>query len=270
MFLQNREKLITMSTAINPRLTAQEHIEGADITADAWIPKQQGSASRADLFLYPFDEIKVVNEFLQKDWKYNNGETSGTLPFEIFHKWKKYPNEHFPYAGFTVALYNAEELTRIKHEWNVYTNWYYDISEKVVRPGTLVFFLYHGIPLQEQPFACVAFEDIEALKRRLTDCLPFEWNLTHWNLPALSNQEYWNQFIKLEDYGYFRTWDPERGGMVQNCWHVPLRTLADIATVTLIGAEDPVIKHNWRKLETLERTRYEYVARQANGRRILI
>lgn len=252
------------------RLTADERTEGADITADYWIPKESGSASRADLFLYPTDEIKVVNGFLQKDWKYNRGDTSGTLPVEIFHTWTATPNQYYPYAGWALALFNPEALTRKKREWNERTGYRYNVPEKVVRPGTLDYFLYHGIPLQEQSFAVIAFEDIERLKDRITNCLPFEWSLNSWTgIPPLSEAEYWNQYIIIEDHGYCRRWDPEKGGMIQNNWHIPLRTLADIATFTLIGA-DPDKGHRDAQIEELTRTRYGYIQRQANGRRITI
>ena len=161
-----------------------------------------------------------------------------------------------------MSLFNPESYSQIKKNNGA--------PDKVKRPGTLVFFLFHGIPLQEKPFACVAFEDIERLKDRICECLPFEWNVKNWmGIPPLSDSEYWNQFVKLEDHGFNRKWDPERGGMIQNCWHIPFRTLADMATVTLIG-KDPVFTHKSAEIETLMKTRFDYVKRQANGRRIVM
>lgn len=249
-------------------MTAEDKIEGADITSEIWIPR--GSVKRTDLFLYPTDEIKAVNEYLQKDWKYNHGETSGTLPFEIFVNWTNKPSTEYPYAGGLLSLFSPEELSRQKREWNMRTNYKYNVPEKVVRPGTLDFVLYHGMPLQEKPFACIAFEDIEMLKTRIIDCLPMEWNIQNWTgIPPLSDRLYWNEYIRLEEFGLNRKWDPERGGMIQNCWHIPLRTLADLATFTMIG-NDPVIGHRDSLQEALMRTRFDYIKRQANGRRIII
>lgn len=271
LFLNNRDKLVTMTTAIGARLNTAERAEGADIKAERWILKDKGSATEnaADLLLYPFDEIKVVNEFLIKDWTYNRGETSGTLPIEIFHTWVSDPSEHYPYAGWILALFNPELLSEKKREWNERTRYKYNVPEAVYRPGSLDFFLYHGEQLKEQPFACIAFEDIEQLKRRIMDCLPFEWNLENWNLPPLSN-EYWKQFIDFDNGGYTNNWDAERGGMVRNNWIIPLRTLADLATFTLIGDQDLDTERRYKRLQNLEETRLQYIQRQAEGRRILI
>lgn len=271
LFLQNRGKLITLTTAIGARLNTAERAEGADIKSERWVLTENGSATdnAADLLLYPYDEIKAVNEILTKDWKYNNGETSGTLPIEIFNKWSWNPSEYHPYAGWILALFNPELLSEKKREWNERTRYKYNVPEAVYRPGNLVFFLYHGEQLKEQPFACIAFERIEELKQRIKYCLPREWDLESWNLPPLTD-EYWKQFIDFDNGGYTNNWDAERGGMVRNNWIIPLRTLADLGTFTLIGDQDLDTEHRYKKLQRLEEIRLQYIQRQANGRKILI
>lgn len=271
LFLNNRDKLVTMTTAIGARLNTAERAEGADIKAERWILKDKGSATEnaADLLLYPYDEIKIVNEFLIKDWTYNRGETSGTLPIEIFHTWVSDPSEDYPYHGWAQAMFDPDGLSADKKQRNERTGYRYNVPEKVYRPGSLDFFLYHGEQLKEQPFACIAFEDIEQLKRRIMDCLPFEWNLENWNLPPLSD-DYWKQWIDFANSGYAKKWDPERGSMIRNSWHIPLRTLADLATFTMIGDQNIDTERRYKRLQNLEETRLQYIQRQAEGRRILI
>ncbi len=206
--------MVSLTTAINAEWNAEEHAEGADIKAERWILTDKGSATEnaADLVLYPYDEIKAVNEILIKDWQYNRNELSGTIPIEIFNTWYYNPSVSYPYAGWILALFNPVLLSQIKREQNERTRYKYNIPETVYRPGSLVYFLYHGEQLQERPFACIAFERIEELKQRITDCLPYEWNITDWTLPPLSRRDYWSQFINFENHGYTKKWDADCGG----------------------------------------------------------
>ena len=47
--------------------------------------------------------------------------------------------------------------------------------------------------------------------------------------------------------------------MIQNCWHIPLRKLADIATVTMIGETDPYTRHLDALQDALQRDRLQFI-----------
>lgn len=253
LFWQGRHSFTTHSNASGARLTAEEHSEGADITSNYLLPTFERSAEEAtQLFFNPHDEVKAVNGLLRKTSEYNHGEDTGTLPFEIFINWTDHPTTQYPYAGWILSLFNPGLYSRIKRDHNA--------PDTVYTPTTLAFFLYDGTQIgTEKPFACIAFEDIERLKARIVDCVPSDWNLTNWNLPALSEKGYWQRHIDFDNKGFSASWNPANGGMIQNCYHIPLRRLLDIATVTMIGETDPMIGAWTADQYYLQKARLDYI-----------
>ena len=63
------------------------------------------------------EDPKSVGDILRKDWKYNGGEESCTLPFELFMKWdkgkKNYWEQNSMY-GWVFTLYNAHDYAAMK------------------------------------------------------------------------------------------------------------------------------------------------------------
>ena len=195
-------------------------------------------------------EIKGVNDFIRHDMEYNHMELSGTIPFEIFHTWKS-----TAYFGSALTMYNVEQFNEEKRINNR--------PETGVEPGTLVFILFDGyVEGTEKPFACITFEDIPKLRDRLRKILPAEWNLDRWNMPKLYNREYWRRYINFDNHGLCANWDSENGGMIQNCWHVPFRRLADLATVTRID-QDPSISAYRQTDYNMHESRLKYIKQQA-------
>lgn len=204
----------------------------------------------------PYDEIKSINGFLRKDEAYNHNEKTGTIPFEIFHKWSWNPAPRFPYAGWILALFNPELLIEIKKKNS-------PMPTGAVTPSTLAFILFDGIEGEEEPFCCIAFENIPDLRRRIMDCLPSEWDLENWNLPDLTNKEYWQRYINFDNHGFSQKWDEGRGGMIQNCWHIPFKSLADLATVTMIGEDKINLSNPDPAQEIIQIERLAYLKEQA-------
>ena len=211
--------------------TSDEYEEGKDAKAfhtfSCDISKTTTNEEATLTEVNGYVEIKGVDDFLRHDYEYNHGEISGTIPFEIFHTFSDKA-----YFGWGLTLYNVDQFNEGKRAHNR--------PETGVEPGTLVFILFDGYEEgKEKPFAVIAFEDIGALRERLREILPDEWNLDEWNMPELSDREYWGKYIDFDNHGLCACWDTENGGMIQNCYHIPFRRLADLATVTVYGAEDP-------------------------------
>lgn len=263
MFYEGRHLFTTHSNAVGARITAEEYVEGADVTSNYLLPAFTRSAEdQKKLFFNPYDEVKAVNGLLRKDRKYNHGSETGTLPFEIFINWTDHPTTKYPYAGWILALFNPDLYSQIKKDHNA--------PDKVQTPTTLAFFLYDGDYRNqgsEKPFACIAFEDIERLRTRITECIPSDWDITNWNIPPLSDTEYWKRHIDFDNNGFSTegAWNPANGGMIQNCWHIPLRRLLDIATVTMIGESDPMIGAWTAEQYDLQKERLEYIKSYAWG-----
>lgn len=176
-------------------------------------------------------EVKTINNHLTRNdlwYKDNNGdhEPSGSVQFEIFHDWKRTPAED-RYQGWLFSEYNYEKYNGVKQQ--------HGRAETAATPDTLAFILMKN---NKEPFACIAFEDIRALLARLYKILPFnEWDLDNIGIPPATDTEYWKKYIR--DGKQQPAWSPDRGGMIQNMWHVPFRLIADLATVTMIGEVNP-------------------------------
>ncbi len=222
------------------------HIEGADNRAGilfVFCQKPESNTPTIKFIENGNDEVKATDRFIDRTAGYNHNEQSGTLPIEIINKWYDDPEERYKgYAGWIISLFNPELLNQIKQER--YRN------ERTEKPGTFAFVLFHGTWGEEKPFAVVAFENIEKLKARILECLPEEWDIEHFNLPNQSDTEYWSKYINYDKSGASVNWDNERGGMIQNCWHIPLKRLTDIATITMLGEEntEPSTDH-WNPIQ---------------------
>lgn len=195
-------------------------------------------------------EVKGIRHFLDRN--NDGGEASGTLYFEIFGRWMD--DRSKPYAGWTLALYNPDLLNEIKKAHNAITD-----AEK---PDILAFILFDR---EDKPFACIAFEYINKLTERLNECFPQEWDLKSFNLPPLDNAEFWRRYTN--ERGQYKHWETDRGGMILNNWHIPFRRLAGIATVTMIGDNDPNISGVSNKTsEALQQRRLDYLKAYARDR----
>ena len=169
-------------------------------------------------------EVKAINNYLTRnDTPSNNPDTSGTIPFEIFHSWPNRDNNltlDNLYAGWLLSSYNYLDINSIKRE--------HGRPERAETPGLYAFVL---MATNHKPFACIVFEDIRGLLNRLYLLCP---DPKRWGIPypddltPATDKEYWKQFDARNHY------DTKRGGMRNNMWHVPLRSLYDLATVTMI------------------------------------
>lgn len=230
LFLINQNALTKFTNGLKVRDTSSEKVEGKDIVRGVVLPGVFGMKTGVNTGNNTESkvEVKSVRNFLTRNGYMSKGimDQSGTIQFEIFGIWDK--DRAKPYAGWTLSLYNPEQLNAIKKLHNSPTT--------ATRPDILAFIL---VDEKENPFACVAFEDITKLVNRLNQCFPEEWDFNCFNLPSLADKEYWGRYI--DDKGKATQWDLKRGGMIRNMWHIPFETLAGIATVTMIGDTDPAI-----------------------------
>ena len=190
-----------------------EKLEGGDIGAGLDILGED-----------PHEEVKGFNNFLTR----NDTENTllSTIPFEIFHKWTGFDKM---YAGWLLSAYHPEEYCKIRDLIGNY--------KRAVQPGVYAF-----IPMGSDgtPFASIVFEDIPKLLNRLRELCPDaeNWGINDlWQLRPATDREYWGQY--QNNRGRKCWWDQKRGGLIQNCWHVPFSSLYDIATVTMINWIDP-------------------------------
>ena len=176
-------------------------------------------------------EVKAIRNHLTRDdlWmeQYKvDHELSGSVQFEIFHDWQSTTAEE-RYQGWLWSEYNYEQYNAVKQQ--------HGRPETAETPDTLAFILMKA---NKEPFACIAFEDIRALLTRLYKILPMkEWDIDNIGIPPATDAEYWKKYIRAGRQQ--PAWSADRGGMIQNMWHVPFRLLADLATVTMIGEVNP-------------------------------
>lgn len=222
-FLDNEEWLVDTLPDIFRRANPDEKEEGADGIGVSTI---NGNANK---------EVKAITNFLTRD--NDHGERTGTISFEIFQSWIPDHYENM-YAGWLLSAYNPDTYNVIKREreqlhFQRTGEWHYLGSAK--RPGRYAFILFDE---REKPLASVVFEDVPKLLNRLRLLCP---DTINWGIPnprkliPAADREYWNTWDSFPDKqkgkGY---WDREHGGMIYNMWHIPLATLEDLATVTII------------------------------------
>ena len=229
LFFDNQNDLIKYSQSVFATDKSVERIEGEDINRGFVIPNVLGNVGTYTHRTGTRAEVKAARHFLNRNGKWSQGEVdeSGVLGFEIFGIWKDDRSQ--PYAGWTLALFNPEQLRQIKALHHDQT--------KVEEIDTLSFILFDD---NENPFACIAFENINQLKKKLCECFPSEWNFEYYNLPSLADKRYWKTYI--DDGGKCNKWDKIKGGMIKNMWYIPFNYLKGIATVTMIGDHDPIIQ----------------------------
>ena len=176
-------------------------------------------------------EVKTINNYLTRnDTPKGDPDPSGTIPFEIFHKWVPKGKDRDInelkklYAGWLLSAYNFVDYNAIKEE--------HGREERAEYPGLYAFVLMGA---NRKPFACIVFENIyETLKKLYEICPdPDNWGIPNARtLKPATEWEYWAQF----DARYH--FDKYKGGMIQNVWHVPLRSVYTLTTVTLIDDID--------------------------------
>ena len=266
-------------------------IEMGDIASFPLLPNLLGNRNG-------YIEVKKQGGFLSadnNDMRYSAAglEASGTIYFEIWLNWLEDREKMIP--GWIFAMFDPAAYTSIRRE---------DRKKKeaegkqvsevtAVTPGVLAVVLTDE---NENPFACVAFEDIPKLLTRLYLLCP-DSDREKWGLPDIdgltpaANEEYWNQYTKYYDkrirqYHNIK-WNKESGGIIEVNWHIPFRNLADIATVTMIGSDpdpaeeyklavynaahpkNPEIKpHKYYGSEALIKQRLNAVKEAAQDRRI--
>ena len=83
-------------------------------------------------------------------------------------------------------------------------------------------------------------------------------------MPSLADKKYWGRYI--DDIGKAVQWDLEKGGMIKNMWYIPFKTLASIATVTMIGDADPIINGESNGIsEELQKNRLAWLNQTARN-----
>lgn len=106
-------------------------------------------------------------------------------------------------------------------------------------------------------FACIAFEDMDALKNRLLELKPDLWDFNNWD-------SIWKGKCKAKPE------ELDHGDMLLGRnWHIPFGLLEDIATVTMID-EDPIYTPMCTQDISTElfQERLSYIKRIANGRHL--
>lgn len=184
------------------------------------------------------EEIKGIKSFLTRDNDHN--EKGGTISFEIFHSWPTQYNDlklEDLYAGWLLSQYHPEEYCELKDLKGQH--------KKAVKPGIVPFML---LDPTERIFSSVVFEDVPALLERLKTLCPDPdgWGINELDkLRPASDREYWNKWDAFpngrKNEGY---WDQDHGGMIYNMWHVPLKSLYNLATVTIIKPDVDITKLN--------------------------
>lgn len=192
-------------------------------------------------------EVKYQRNYLTRD-NFQKYSLEGTIEFELFQDWKP-NNRNDMIPRWLPGMLDPENYTALRHQRFLDGKELTDV--KAVTPTVLICVLLRepeiergqqGKPkrdkegkvvtkerISNQCFACIAFENFEALKKRLLELCP---EPDKWGLNGIDKQEpateyeYWNKRIK---------WNDEYGAVYRNCWHVPFSKLEDIATVTMIN-----------------------------------
>lgn len=190
-------------------------------------------------------EVKANGQFLAQannDRPYTYLEPAGTLYFEVFQNW--YPDRrHEMYQGWMYSIIDPETYTDIKRKWQLYWQRQRKHVETVTaeRWGNFAMALLDG---RQEPFACVAFQNMDALLKRLRELCP---DPDGWGMDDILKQRpatdkaYWDTYMKYYDVAtrsyHNITWSRTSGGMIEHCWHIPLKSLADVdgVKITMIG-----------------------------------
>lgn len=203
-------------------------------------------------------EIKTIKPFLtQNNNSRNAPDEGGSIPFEIFHRW--IPNNYDAmYAGWLPSAYNSKEYNEIKIR--------HKRTERAETPGLYIYILMGS---DGKPYSCIAFEFVFALLKYLMEICP---NSEGWGIPdpntlkPAKDRVFWDQYDAWDHY------DRKYGGMVQNCWNVPFRSICDLATVTMIydiDIETELKNAKYKCPIDVAKARYEFLQKIAerDGRR---
>ena len=184
-------------------------------------------------------EVKAIRNktFLSRD--NNSEEPTGTVEFEmwsnVYSERGRVPREEWTH-GWMHGYIHPEEHTEELRRRNV--------NAIYTRPSELVFIHYEDADA-DKPYAAIAFDNFDILLERLKELSP--WSLDPWEVSFQGCR----RFCPLP--GEKRTY------LLDNMWHVPLRYLEDLATVTLIN-EEPHITSG------LERKRFDHLKSLATDR----
>ncbi len=123
--------------------------------------------------------------------------------------------------------------------------WLYYLFRQRTKPIALLFALKQN----DKPIATVAFEDIEALQKRLSLLAKFDgFDIDEWNIPTGKLAQQW----KTDD-----------ATITNTTWYVPLVRLHDLATINFIG--DPEAFEAEGENKELQLERYEFLSLVAHG-----
>ncbi len=200
----------------------------------------QGTGHRLAERLVGGLEVKTIYNFTFR--KNDNNEPSGTLPFELRNR-----NRY----GWLLALLHPEMRLGPEEE---------EQPIHAVQPVLFCFLLISYLG----PFACVMFEDFPALAQRLEELAAEK------GFQLVPQSEDNPDGIPLAAEA--ETWRQDDPYIIDDCWHVPLDRLSDLATVTMIG-QAPLVKRSIQLNDDnnyvrLQQSRYDYLLRCAGDRTI--
>lgn len=206
-------------------------------------------------------EVKQINNFLARG--NDNGEATGTIPFELFQNTNKKERNKW-YGGWLLSEANPRDYTLMRKDIREkqLSEGLHPREVKARTPGALVMVLTDN---RQNAFACVAFENTLDMIMRLCRLCPDPdgWGLTDpKKIRPATDREYWKQFEK---------WNDTYGTIINNMWHVPFRQIIDLATVTMIGGEPeilPTFTNGWGQTVTaeLQRQRLDTLKERSEAR----
>ncbi len=220
-----------------------EEIDLPDYIPDGWL-SGVGKAKRIISEEIGGLEVKTINNFTFRN--NDNNEPSGTLPFELWN------GDRY---GWLFALLYPE--LRLKHED--------DQPIHAVQPVLFCFLLISYLG----PYACVMFEDFPALVQRLKDYAEEQ------GFELIPKSDTHPNGVPIDD----DIWRQDDPYIIENCWHVPLERLVDLATITMLG-EMPLIKRYYplrngsfdyesdKQYVNLQQSRYSFLQQYAGNRMI--
>lgn len=204
---------------------SEEHIEGKDGLMMG-IDFNKGGFTRLGSY-----EVKGINSFLSRD---NDISPLGSLGFELWHE----KNLSVPGWVFDLLPETKEEKEERKKK---------NEKPKHHTPEILIYVLYedwkHKV-YEPDPFAVISFEWVPLFNRI---------------------SEMAKEFPFCFHKNYYPKWEEMKGKkaadgktcLIKNMWHVPMEYIEDLAEVTMVGNQMPVIKRATKRTPEEMTKRYE-------------
>lgn len=235
---------------LNLRNRAGEYVEGGDISAHSlvlgdavenFLPEFAGVIDIGDRTAYEVKDYTIGSFEVKTDWGFlfrpnDNEEPFGTLAFALW------ADESRKKPGWLLRI--------------MYPDLFYKEGEKIhsVQPMTLFFVL----AAYQNAFACIAFENIPALRERIED------------IAAEAGFDLRNG-VPIGEAAI--GWQPEGMLLQDEMWYIQFSKLEDLATVTMIG-ERPrirpdIIAAEYRCTSFVQNQRYDHLVKAAGGRAVV-